>query len=41
MKHCGSVPLKVYNFFHRELNRTVEKKMMKQGERLLREEITM
>jgi hypothetical protein len=35
VKYCGSVPLEVHNFFHRSL----EKKRMKQRERLLREKI--
>jgi hypothetical protein len=39
VKHCGSVPLDVRDYFHRDLDRTTQNKKARQWELLLREEV--
>jgi hypothetical protein len=39
MKHCGSVPLNVREYFHRDLDRIAQNRRARQRESLLREEV--
>jgi hypothetical protein len=39
MKHCGSVPLNVQEYFHRDLDRIAQNRRARQRESLLREEV--
>jgi hypothetical protein len=41
VKHCGSVPLDVRDYFHHEIDRTAENRRAKQRQSLLREEVTV
>jgi hypothetical protein len=39
VKHCGSVPPDVRDYFHRDLDRTIENRRARQRQSLLREEV--
>jgi hypothetical protein len=39
MKHCGSVPIDVQDYFCHDLDRAVENRMTRQRQSLLREEV--
>jgi hypothetical protein len=41
VKHCGSVPLDVRDYFHRDLDRTTENRRARQRQSLLREEVAV